>query len=365
VSPRASRLRAPLVLAFAGAFALSGCAAVNERGGVTTGSALAGTLNGAGSSAQQAAMQGWTAGFATEQPNVTVNYDPVGSGGGREQFLAGGVTFAGSDAALDEEELEQAAERCGEQGVFELPNYISAIAVVFNIQGVGELNLSPDVIARIFDGQITRWTDPAIATDNPGAVLPDLAVTPVHRSDKSGTTENFTEYLAAAGGGAWPHEPDGEWPVGGGEAASGNSGVVAAVGGGNGTVGYADVSQAGELGVAKIRVGEEFVAPSPEGAAAVVEGSPLQEGRGKYDFAIEVERTTTDPAEYPLVLVSYHIGCLAYSSQEEVGALAEFLDYVISEQGQLAAAETAGSAPITNTLRGQAMTAIDAITVQQ
>ena len=83
MSPRASRLRAALVLASAGAFALSGCAAVNERGVVTTGGALAGTLNGAGSSAQQAAMQGWTAGFAAEQPNVTVNYDPVGSGGGR------------------------------------------------------------------------------------------------------------------------------------------------------------------------------------------------------------------------------------------------------------------------------------------
>ena len=365
MSPRAARLRTTLVLAFAGTLALPGCAAVNERGGVTAGGALAGTLNGAGSSAQQAAMQAWTAGFANKQPNVTVNYDPVGSGGGREQFLAGGVTFAGSDAALDADELELASERCGDAGVFELPNYISAIAVVFNVEGVGELNLSPEVLARIFDGQITRWTDPAIAADNPGAALPDLAVTPVHRSDKSGTTENFTEYLAATGGAAWPYEPDGEWPVGGGEAASGNSGVVAAVGGGNGTIGYADLSQAGELGVARIKVGEEFVAPSPEGAAAVVQGSPLQEGRGKYDFAIEIERTTTDPAEYPLVLVSYHIGCLAYPSPEEVGALAEFLDYVISEQGQLAAAETAGSAPITNTLRGQAMTAIDAITVQQ
>jgi phosphate transport system substrate-binding protein len=338
---------------------------VNERGGVPgTGGALAGTVNGAGSSAQQAAMQAWTAGFSTEQPGVTVNYDPVGSGGGREQFLAGGVTFAGSDAALDADELEQARERCGEAGVFELPNYISAIAVVFNLEGVDELDLSPQVLARIFDGQITRWNDPAIAGDNPGAALPDVAITPVHRSDKSGTTENFTEYLAAAGGDAWPHEPDGEWPVGGGEAANGTSGVVAAVGGGNGTIGYADASQAGDLGVARIRVGEEFVAPSPEGAAAVVEGSPLQEGREKYDFAIELNRTTTDPSEYPLVLVSYQIGCLAYPSQEEARALAEFLDHVISEQGQLQAAETAGSAPITNALRGQAMTAIDAITVQ-
>jgi phosphate transport system substrate-binding protein len=360
----ASTRRGSLTLVLAGTVALTGCAAVNERGGVATGGALAGTVNGAGSSAQQAAMQAWTAGFSTEQPGVTVNYDPVGSGGGREQFLAGGVTFAGSDAPLDDEELEQAAERCGDAGVFELPNYISAIAVVFNVQGVAELNLSPSVVAGIFAGAVTRWNDPAVAADNPGVALPDLAITPVHRSDKSGTTENFTEYLAAAGGQAWSYEPDGEWPVDGGEAATGTSGVIAAVGGGNGTIGYADASQAGDLGVARIKVGQEFVAPTAEGAAAVVEGSPLQPGRGKYDFAIEIERTTTDPAEYPLVLVSYQIGCLAYPSQEEAGALAEFLDHVISEQGQLAAAETAGSAPITNTLRGQAMTAIDAITVQ-
>ncbi len=351
--------------AIAGTAALTGCAAVNERGGVPSGGgALAGTINGAGSSAQQAAMQAWLAGFTKEEPGVTVNYDPVGSGGGREQFLEGGVTFAGSDAALDADELELADERCGGAGVFELPNYISAIAVVYQLEGVPELNLTPELVARIFDGKITRWNDQALAAVNRGVSLPDLGITAVHRSDKSGTTENFTDYLAAAGGGAWPHEPDGEWPTGGGEAASGNSGVVAAVGGGNGTIGYADVSQAGDLGVASIRVGQEFVAPSPEGAAAVVEGSPLQEGRGTYDFAIELNRTTKDPAEYPLVLVSYHIGCLAYPAQEEAEALAEFLSYVISEQGQLDAAETAGSAPITNTLRGQALTAIDAITVQ-
>lgn len=354
------------MLAVAGAVTLTGCAAVNERGGVVgAGTQLGGTINGSGSSAQQAAMQAWMAGFAAEQPGVTVNYDPVGSGGGREQFLDGAVTFAGSDAALDAEELEQAIERCGESGVFELPNYISAIAVVYQLEGVAELNLTAEVVARIFDGQVTRWNDPAIAADNPGVALPDLGITAVHRSDKSGTTENFTEYLAAAGAGAWPYEPDGEWPTGGGEAANGNSGVVAAVGSGNGTIGYADVSQAGDLGVARIRVGEQFVAPSPEAAAAVVEGSERQPDRGKYDFAIELNRTTSDPGEYPLVLVSYHIGCLTYPSADEVGALSEFLVYVISEQGQLDAAEAAGSAPITNLLRGQALTAIDAITVQQ
>src|SRR3954470_2207121 len=127
----------PVALALAGSLALAACGASNESnsgsGSSDAGSSaeqLSGTLNGAGSSAQQAAMQGWTAGFNTDQPDVTVNYDPVGSGGGREQFIAGGVDFAGSDAALSDEELTTAKERCGGGDVFELPNYISAIVVV-------------------------------------------------------------------------------------------------------------------------------------------------------------------------------------------------------------------------------------------
>jgi phosphate transport system substrate-binding protein len=323
---------------------------------------LTGSLVGAGASSQQAAMQGWTAGYSGVQPGVTVNYDPVGSGGGREQFIAGGTDFAGSDAALDEEELTAAAERCGGGEVFELPNYISPIAVVYNLEGVDGLNLSPEVVAGIFDQQIANWNDPAIAADNPGVTLPDLPITPVNRSDESGTTENFTEYLAAAAGEAWPHEPDGNWPVEGGEAAQGTSGVVSAVGGGNGTIGYADLSQAGELGVANIGVGEEFVTPSPEAAAAVVENSERVQGRGEYDFAIELARDTAESGSYPIVLVSYHIGCIAYDDQEKAGLIKDFMGYVISEEGQQAAAQAAGSAPISDALREQAQTAVDAIT---
>jgi phosphate transport system substrate-binding protein len=359
-----------LSTALAGTLALTACGAANEEsaggGGSTssTGGAteLSGALNGAGASSQQAAMQGWTAGYSGAQPGVTVNYDPVGSGGGREQFVSGGVDFAGSDAALDEEELTAATERCGGGEVFELPNYISPIAVVYNLEGVEGLNLSPAVLAGIFDQQITTWNDPAIAADNPGVPLPDLGITPVNRSDESGTTENFTEYLSAAAAEAWPHEPDGNWPVAGGEAAQGTSGVVSAVSGGNGTIGYADLSQAGDLGVANIGVGEEFVTPTPEAAAAVVENSERLEGRGEYDFAIEVARDTTESGNYPIVLVSYHIGCIAYDDQEKAGLVKDFMGYVISEEGQQAAAEAAGSAPISDALREQAQTAVDAIT---
>jgi phosphate transport system substrate-binding protein len=359
-----------LSTALAGTLALTACGAANEEsaggGGSTssTGGAteLSGALDGAGASSQQAAMQGWTAGYSGVQPGVTVNYDPVGSGGGREQFVSGGVDFAGSDAALDEEELTAATERCGGGEVFELPNYISPIAVVYNLEGVDELNLSPQVIAGIFDQQITTWSDPAIAADNPGVTLPDLPITPVNRSDESGTTENFTEYLAAAAGEAWPHEPDGNWPVAGGEAAQGTSGVISAVSGGNGTIGYADESQAGDLGVANVGVGEEFVAPTPEAAAAVVENSERVQGRGQYDFAIELARDTTESGSYPIVLVSYHIGCISYDDPETAGLVADFMGYVISGEGQQAAADAAGSAPISGALRQHAQTAVDAIT---
>ncbi|WP_089337509.1 phosphate ABC transporter substrate-binding protein PstS [Blastococcus mobilis] len=355
-----------LSVALAGTLALSACGASNEAdnagGGGGESGGLSGTLVGAGSSAMQAAMQGFIAGYSSVQPDVTVNYDPVGSGGGREQFLAGGTDFAGTDAYLDDEELAQAEERCGSSGVFELPNYISPIAVIYNLDGVDELNLSPETLAGIFNQQITNWNDPAIAADNPDATLPDQAITPVNRSDESGTTENFVEYLSAAAGEAWPHEVSGDWPVAGGEAAQGTSGVVSAVSGGQGTIGYADLSQAGDLGVANIGVGEEFVAPSPEAAAAVVENSDRVEDRPEYSFAVDLNRDTTGSGEYPIVLISYHVGCVEYEDQETADLVKDFMSYVVSEEGQQAAAEASGSAPISEGLREQAQTAIDAIT---
>ncbi|SDP63444.1 phosphate ABC transporter substrate-binding protein, PhoT family [Klenkia soli] len=357
-----------LSAAFASTLALAACGASNEGGstdssGATTSQEqLSGTLNGAGSSAQQAAMQGWTAGYSSIQPDVTVNYDPVGSGGGREQFLAGGVDFAGSDAALTDEELTTAQERCGSDGVFELPDYISAIAVVYNLPGVDDLNLSPDTLAGIFTGAITTWDDAAIAADNEGVDLPSTTITPVHRADESGTTKNFTDYLAQAASSVWTDKASGEWPLSGGEAANQTSGMVSAVQAGEGAIGYADESQAGDLGVAKIGVGSEFVAPSPEAAAAVVENSELVSGRGDYDFAYSINRTTTSADEYPIVLVSYHIGCISNDDATQADLLKSFLGYVISEDGQQAGADAAGSAPLSDTLREQAQTAIDAIT---
>jgi phosphate transport system substrate-binding protein len=355
----------------AAVLATAACGASNEdfsssgsgsSAGGSSAAQLSGDLVGAGSSAQQAAMQAWAAGFNTAQPGVTFSYDPVGSGGGREQFLAGGTDFAGSDSAMTDEEIASAADRCGTSGIFELPNYVSAIAVVYNLDGVDDLNLSPATLAGIFGGTITTWDDPAIAADNPDATLPSTAIAPVHRGDKSGTTKNFTDYLDKAAGEVWTAGAVEEWPTAGGEAANGTSGMVDAVGAGAGAIGYADESQAGELGIAKIKVGEEFVAPSPEGAAAVVANSDKVEGRSEYDLAVSVNRTTTAADEYPIVLVSYHIGCVEYDDQATADAVRAFESYVISSEGQQAAADNAGSSPITEDARSSAQTVVDAIT---
>jgi phosphate transport system substrate-binding protein len=366
---RTTTRAAVLTAAFAGSLSLAACGASNESGGTDTASGsssaaqLSGELNGAGSSAQQAAMTAWAAGFNSSQPGVTFSYEPSGSGGGRESFLAGGVDFAGSDAALSDEELAKVGDRCGTSGVFELPNYISAIAVVYNLDGVDDLNFSPETLAGIFSGAITTWNDPKIAADNPDAKLPSTAITPVHRGDKSGTTKNFTDYLAKTAGDVWTAGPVEEWPTSGGEAANGTSGMVEAVKAGAGAIGYADESQAKGLGVAKIKVGDTFVAPSPEAAAAVVANSDRVEGRSEFDLAISVNRETTSADEYPIVLVSYHIGCVEYADKAKADAIQAFESYVVSKDGQKASADNAGSSPITDDARSAAEKVIGAIKV--
>ena len=156
------------------------------------------------------------------RPSTTT---PPAPAQGRTQFISGGVAFPPSDAYLKADELTKAQSRC-KSDVVEVPAYISPIAVVYNLQGVTDLQLSPATVAGIFDGKITNWNAPEIAADNPGKTLPNLAVTPVHRSDDPGTTQNFTDYLSKASGGAWTYPAAGTWPIQSGEAAQGTSGVV-------------------------------------------------------------------------------------------------------------------------------------------
>ena len=341
------------------ALALSGCSASNESDSGSSGDEadLTGTLSGGGASTQQAAMGAWAVGFQELHPEVTVNYDPIGSGGGRENFISGAFPFAGTDAYLSEDdgEVADATERCNGTDPIEIPDYISPIALAFNVDGVDELNLSPEAVAGIFAGEITSWDDEAIAKDNPGADLPGDRINAVHRSDESGTTENFTEYLDAVAPDQWDAGVVENWPTGyGGEAAKGTAGVVSAVKNGQNSIGYADASQTQDLAVANVGVGGEFVEPSAAAASKILEVSERVEGRSDVSMAVDLDRTTAEGGVYPIVLTSYLLACQEYSDQSEADLVKAYLAYVISDEGQQLAADEAGSAPLSDNLQEEA-----------
>jgi phosphate transport system substrate-binding protein len=360
-----SRWLAVIVSASILALAVAACGSSSDESSSSSGGSLSGEIAGAGSTAQQAAQEAWIANFENENSGVTISYDPVGSGGGREQFTAGGVAYAGSDAAISEEEgeLKAALKRCDPGKLIEVPAYVSPIAIIYNLPGVESLQLSPETLAKIFNQEITSWNDKAIAADNPGAELPDTRITPVNRSDESGTTENFTEYLSEVVPSVWSYEVSGDWPVKGGEAASGTSGVVEAVSAGEGAIGYADASQAGELGVAKVQVGKEFAEPTPEAAAKILEQSPEDKSveASPYMFAFKLDRKTESQGTYPIVLVSYALACSEYKSAGEAAVVKGYLEYAIGSEGQKAAAENAGSAPLSAALTKKVLPAVEAI----
>ena len=354
-----------VAIALVGALALASCAA-NEGGAGDPGeSTLEGTLTGVGASAQGAAQEGLIAAFQTANPGVNINYSPDGSGAGREAFIGGGAHFAGSDRAFKVDELtgNEFAACAPDSGIVELPLYVSPIAIVFNLEGVSELNLDAATVAGIFNGSITSWDDAAIADLNDGVTLPATTINPVHRADNSGTQENFTAYLAAAAGDVWTSSVSGDWPAElGGEGATGTSGVVSAVEGGAGNVGFIDASRVtANMGVVSVAVGDGFVAPTAEGAAAAVDASPLEDGRDAFDLAIKLDRTTDAAGAYPVSLISYLIGCETYADPAVAELVKAYFSFIASEDGQRVSADSAGSAPISSTLRTQVEAAIEAI----
>ena len=360
--------------ALAGALALtlsacqSGPQGEGANGGATegstssqnAGSGLSGTINGSGASSQANAQQAWRDNFRALEGGVTVNYEATGSGTGRQQFVGGQVAFAGSDAELTDDERAAAAERCGE--VLELPVYISPIAVAYNLPGVEELNLTAENIADIFSGNITKWDDPAIAANNKGTKLPSLDVIPVNRADKSGTTENFTAYLNAAAPKAWADEPAETWPIEGTQSAEKTSGVVQLAQSVEGAITYADASQIGSLAAAHVDVNGKFLAYSPEAAAALVDGSPVSEHATETVLTLDLLRDGSLKDAYPIVMVSYLIGCQSYDDSATAANVQAYFTYIASAEGQQVATEAgAGNAPISDELRTKVQAAIDTI----
>ncbi|MDR6939343.1 phosphate ABC transporter substrate-binding protein PstS [Arcanobacterium hippocoleae] len=324
-------------------------------------SGLSGTINGSGATAQQKAQQAWRDNFTKANPGVVVNYDGTGSGTGREQFISGKVVYAGTDSLLKDEEIQAATKRCGSEPL-ELPLYISPIAVAFNLPGIKHLNMTGEIIAKIFDGKIKKWNDAAIADINKDAKLPDLPIIPVNRADDSGTSKNFQQYLVAASNGSWGYEPADKWPVKDTQSAEGTSGVINLVKSTEGAITYADASQIENLGSAAVEVAGEFLPYSPEAAAAIVDGSQPKKNATDRLLAYDLKRDGSIKGAYPIVLVSYVIACTDYKDANDGKLVKSYLSYIASKEGQEVATKAkGGNAPISDALRAKVTAAIDLI----
>ena len=327
---------------------------------------ISGNFSGAGASSQQAAVEAWIAGFQGTNPEAKIAYNPSGSGAGVQTFLTGATAWAGSDKALADDEVEQSKSVCTEGTAFDVPVYISPIAVVFNLKGVSDagkhINMDAATIAKIFAGKITKWNDPAIADQNKDQKLPDTAITVVHRSDKSGTTQNFVSYFKDVTPDNWTYDLSENWPNEVGQGAKGTSGVISTVKQADGTIGYADFSQVGDLGTVAVKVGDKYNEISAEAGSKVI-GDSKQDDTVKGDnrIVIKINHATEAEGAYPIVLVSYDIVCPAYKDTNQAEFAKARLPYVTSVEGQKAAQDAAGTAPLPSSLKSEITKSIEAI----
>ncbi|NMN01560.1 phosphate ABC transporter substrate-binding protein PstS [Bifidobacterium panos] len=327
---------------------------------------ISGDFAGAGASSQSAAVDAWIAGFQGSNPDAKIAYNPSGSGAGVSTFLTGATAWAGSDKALADDEIEQSKEVCASGTAFDVPVYVSPIAVVFNLKGISDagkhINMDAQTIAKIFDGKITKWNDEAIKSQNQNLDLPDTAITVVHRSDKSGTTQNFVSYFKDVAPDAWGYDLSENWPNEVGQGAKGTSGVISTVKQADGTIGYADFSQVGTLGTVAVKVGNKYTEISAEAGSKVVEDSEIDSSaNGDNRVVVKLNHNTEADGAYPIVLVSYDIVCPAYKDAKTAQFAKSWLTYVTSDEGQKAAQQAAGTAPLPSSLTKKISASIEAI----
>ncbi len=313
-------------------------------------STLTGTITAGGSSAQANAQAAWTAAFTAVATGVTINYDKSqGSGGGVTNWLAGSYDFAGTDAALKPAQVTAAATTCGAGGGLDLPVYLSGVALIFNLPGVTKLNLDSASIANIFNKKITTWNDPAITALNPGVTLPSDPITPVVRSDGSGTTANFTTYLSQSQPSLWTYPVSTAWPVTGESAQQGGSGIVATVAAGKDTIGYADQSSVAKATQASIQLGtsKTYVQYSAAGATKAFAAAATAAPVGPGDLTEKLDYTKiTAAGAYPIPLLSYAVLCSTLKSPAQTKVVTAYLGFIDSANGQAVSAKNAGSAPL-------------------
>jgi phosphate transport system substrate-binding protein len=313
-----------------------------------------GALTAQGSSAQGNAMAEWVKNYQQQCPSAGVNYQATASGAGITAFTDKTADFAGSDSALKAgDEATKASARCTGGQAIHLPMVIGPIAVVYNVPGVNALQLKPATLAKIFSGAVKTWDDPAIKADNASATLSSTPILPVHRSDSSGTTDNFTRYLGATAGSDWTFGNDKVWKAPGGQGEAKSDGVAAGVKKAAGAIGYVELSfaQVNSLAIAKIYNGAgDWSELSDVSAGNTVAGATVV-GTGD-DLSLKIDYNTKEAGAYPIVLVTYEIVCSKGNAADKVTLLKGFLGYTSSSTGQAALIKL-GYAPLPSSLQSK------------
>ncbi len=318
------------------------------------------SLTASGSTAQANAMTHFISGYQKACPGMTVNYTSNGSGAGVSEFLAGKTDFGGSDSPLAGQEYSAAKQRCAGADAWNLPVVYGPLAITFNLNTVDVLTLDAPTLAEIFNGTITRWDDPAITALNHS--MPAEPIQVIYRSDASGTTDNFQQYLQAASGGAWTKGAGKKFLGGVGTPAAGNEGASAAVKNTEGAITYNEWSfaiaqnlQAADIKTSAgsiVHIGDDFAGKTITAAKIVGQGNDLVlDLSGIYN--------PTQAGAYPIVLASYEIVCSKYPDAEVGKAVKAFMQATITTgQTDLNAI---GYIPLPPDFQSRVSTAINAI----
>jgi phosphate transport system substrate-binding protein len=354
---------------------LTACGSDNNAGSSST-SAAGGTSGTAAAAADCGGKNALTAEGSTAQQNAiavfnqiwgqkcagkNLSYNPTGSGAGVTQFIANQVDFAGSDSPLSKDQPDAAAKRCGGNPAWNLPLVFGPVAMGYNLPGVDKLVVNADVLAKIFSGAITTWNDPAIAALNSGASLPDTKITPIYRSDSSGTTDNFQKYLGAAAPATWTKGAGKEFQGGAGEGAQKSSGVVQAVQATPGAIGYVEKSPAAAAGLpfAQIDNGSGAVALTDDSAKKAISAAKFKAEGNDLTLDLNSIYASKESGAYPLVLATYEIVCSKGYDADTAAAVKSFLK-VSANEGQ-ANLPTAGYVPLPDAFKQRLLASVDAI----
>ena len=345
---------AGLALAAMALFVAACSSSSSGSGGGSSGSGLSGTLNGSGSTLQLVYQQQAIQSFKSIQPSITVNYGGGGSGKGRTDLASNVVQFAGSDSPISSTDLPLFKGKT----VLYFPILIGPITVSYNLPGIKSgLKLDAPVIAGIFQAKITKWNDPQIAALNPGVKLPSTAITIAHRSDSSGTTQNFSEFLVEGAPSVWKLGSDStiNWPANsrGGNANGGVAQIIKSTAGAVGYVDYADAKASGLTWASIKNKAGNYIEPSVQSATEAASNAQV-----KPDLTFSAI-WASGAQSYPITAQSWVLVYQKQSSSNTTKLLKSYIGYLVGDGQKLL--PQLGYAPLPSNIDQQAKAQISKI----